>query len=82
MPTSVHIPRHLLVAVDARAKQLGMSRNRVIVRALERDIARQTEWSPGFFEKFSPLSPEDAKALDETVTAVRLSRKSKKPLAL
>ena len=82
MPTSVHIPRHLLVAVDRRAKQLGMSRNRVIVRALERDIAGETEWSPGFFEKFMPLSLEDAKTLDETFAAVRVNRKSKKPPAL
>jgi hypothetical protein len=82
MPTSVHIPRHLLLAVDRRAKQLGMSRNRLIIRALERDIAGETEWSPGFFEKFSPLSSEDERALDETFAAVRMNRKSKKPPVL
>jgi hypothetical protein len=82
MATSVHIPKELLVAVDRRAKQLGMSRNRLIVRALERDIAGEAEWSPGFFEKFSPLEREDASALDETLAAVRANRKSKKPPAL
>ena len=82
MPTSVHIPRDLLVAVDRRAKQLGMSRNRLIVRALERDIAGETEWSPEFFEKFSPLSSEDEEALDETLAAVRTNRRSKKPPTL
>lgn len=82
MPTSVHIPKHLLVAVDRRAKQLGMSRNRLIVRALERDIAGETEWSPGFFEKFNPLPLEDQKVLDETLALVRTHRKSKKPPAL
>jgi len=82
MATSVHLPRPLLAAVDRRAKQLGMSRNRLIVRALERDIAGEAEWSPGFFEKFTPLSLEDGKALDQTLVAVRIYRKSKKPPAL
>jgi hypothetical protein len=82
MPTSVHIPKDLLVAVDRRAKQLGMSRNRFIVRALERDISKDAEWSPGFFEKFSPLNREDATALDETFAFVRANRKSKKPPTL
>ena len=79
MPTSIHIPKGLLVAVDRRAKQLGMSRNRFIVRALERDISKDAEWSPGFFEKFAPLNREDAAALDETLAVVRDHRRSKKP---
>jgi len=79
MPTSIHLPKELLLAVDRRAKQLGVSRNRLIVRALERDIAAETEWSPGFFEKFAPLSREDAKALTDTLAAVRANRKNKRP---
>ena len=82
MATSIHIPKGLLVAVDRRAKQLGMSRNRFIVRALERDIAKDAEWSAGFFEKFSPLNREDATALDETLGVVRENRRSKKPPTL
>jgi metal-responsive CopG/Arc/MetJ family transcriptional regulator len=35
MPTTVHIPPTLLKSVDRRAKALGVSRNRIIVRALE-----------------------------------------------
>jgi hypothetical protein len=79
MPTSVHIPPHLLVAIDRRAKQLGLSRNRTIVRALERDVAGETAWTPGFFEQFTPLGPEDSRSLDETMAAVRTGRKSRKP---
>lgn len=79
MPTSIHIPKPLLAAVDRRAKQLGMSRNRLIVRALERDIAAESEWTPGFFDTFTPLSPGDARALDETLAAARANRKSKAP---
>lgn len=82
MATSVHIPKALLAAVDRRAKQLGISRNHFIVRTLERDIAGQVEWSPGFFEKFVPLDREDQRALDETLGVVRANRRSKKPLAL
>ena len=82
MPTSVHIPKSLLIAVDRRAKQLGLSRNRLIVRALERDLAEETAWSQGFFDKFAPLDDEDSKALEETLEAVRANRKSRRPLRL
>ncbi|MGH9199830.1 MAG: ribbon-helix-helix protein, CopG family [Vicinamibacterales bacterium] len=33
MPTTVHIPDPLLKSVDRRAKALGISRNRLVVRA-------------------------------------------------
>jgi hypothetical protein len=35
MPTTVHIPPALLKSVDRRAKALGISRNRFIVRAVQ-----------------------------------------------
>ena len=35
MATTVHIPDQLLKSVDRRAKALGISRNRLVVRALE-----------------------------------------------
>jgi hypothetical protein len=35
MPTTVHIPDPLLNSVDRRAKALGISRNRLVVRALD-----------------------------------------------
>lgn len=40
MPTSVHIPKPLLVAIDRNARALNITRNRLIVTALEREIAR------------------------------------------
>jgi len=82
MPTSVHLPKKLLDAADRRAKALGMSRNRLIIRALERELAAETAWSRGFFEKFTPLTKGDAKAVDEMVNAIRQNRRSKKPLDL
>ena len=79
MPTSIHLPKQLLRAVDRRARQLGLSRNRFIRQALERDVARETEWSPGFLEKFTPLAPEDARAVDDMLEAILTSRRSKRP---
>jgi predicted transcriptional regulator len=77
VPTSVHIPAPLLQAVDSHAKRLGVSRNRVIVGALERELARETAWSPGFFEALSPLARGDAEALDGMLATIRARRSSK-----
>ena len=45
MSTAVHLPPELLATVDRRALDLGVSRNRYIVRALERAVAGETRWS-------------------------------------
>lgn len=79
MPTSVHIPRHLLEAVDRKARALGVSRNRLIVQALERELAPSAGWTPGFFETLSTVSPETASAVDELRAAIRKGRRSKRP---
>jgi predicted transcriptional regulator len=82
MPTSIHMPRNLLAAVDRRAEALRISRNRFIVRAVERAVARETEWSPGFFEFLRDIDPEDARAVDEMLEAVESRRSSKRALRL
>ncbi len=51
MPTSIHIPDKLLKEADKRAMALGISRNRLIVRALERELKAGSDWSPGFFDR-------------------------------
>ena len=40
MPTTVHIPDPLLKSVDRRAKALGISRNRLVVHALEQAVGQ------------------------------------------
>lgn len=65
MATSVHIPQPLLEAVDRKARALKMSRNRLIVRALERELTQRSDWSPGFFEQLSAVDPETVAAVDE-----------------
>ncbi len=79
MPTSVHIPKPLLEAVDRKARALKMSRNRLIVRALERELKQESDWSPGFFEQLSSIDSETAAAVDELLASVRQERRSKPP---
>jgi metal-responsive CopG/Arc/MetJ family transcriptional regulator len=78
MPTSVHIPGALLTAVDQRAKALKVSRNRFIVRTLERELARATEWTPGFFDFLRQVDPKDARLADEMLANIQQARRSKK----
>jgi Arc/MetJ-type ribon-helix-helix transcriptional regulator len=82
MPTSVHIPKPLLREIDRRARQLGVSRNRVIVRALENDLRARAEWSPGFLELLAQEGPRHACDVDEMLRAIRGARTSKKPPSL
>jgi hypothetical protein len=74
MPTSVHIPDKLLKQADQRAKALGISRNRLIVRALERELQEGSDWSVGFFDRLRRIDDDTTKAVDEMMSAV-LKRK-------
>lgn len=83
MPTSVHIPPELLKSLDKRAKALRVSRNSLIVRAIERDLGADRGWPPGFFESLAQVDDELCNTIDDTMVAVaahRLSRK--KPIDL
>jgi predicted transcriptional regulator len=51
VPRTVHIPDPLLKSVDRRAKALGISRNRLVVRALEQAVSVQEGWSPEFMRR-------------------------------
>lgn len=82
MATTVHIPGPLLGEVDRRAKALRVSRNRLIVRALERELREPSGWSPEFFDRLRDVNAGTAGAVDEMMTGVRAARRSKKPLDL
>lgn len=82
MPTSVHIPRPLLAAVERRARALKITRNRVIVRALERDLLEGTQWSPGFFTELETPATGIEAAADEMLRGIQAHRRSKKPVRL
>ena len=82
MPTSVHLPKPLLAAVDRRARALKMSRNRLIVKALEREVGGGPGWSPGFLERLRDVDDATATAADEMLAIVRAARRSKEPRRL
>jgi predicted transcriptional regulator len=82
MATTVHIPSALLKSVDRRARALGVSRNRLIVRALERAVSERTGWAPEFLERLRHVDAETKEAVDELLADVRRARRSKAPRAL
>ncbi len=59
MPTTVHIPDRLLTALDQRAEELGLSRNRLIVRAVEQSLRRETEWPEKFIRRLKDVGTEE-----------------------
>lgn len=81
--TTIHIPTPLLEVIDHRARAEGLSRNRFILRAIERALEEDEAWSPGFIERLRrPLPKESARLLDEMVTEIGKNRSSKPPLEL
>jgi predicted transcriptional regulator len=82
MPTTVHVPDRLLAAVGRRARAMGISRNRFIVQALEREIHNPSAWSDGFLDDLRRVEPGLGDAVDEMVDAIRAHRRSKQPQAL
>ena len=77
MPTTVHIPPALLKSIDRRAKALGVSRNRLIVRALQREVTDRAEWAPEFLEKLRDVDDNTVAAVDDLLEAVKQARRSK-----
>jgi metal-responsive CopG/Arc/MetJ family transcriptional regulator len=82
MPTTVHIPAALLKSVDRRARALGVSRNRLIVRALEQAVNDHSRWTPEFLERLRQVARETSEAVDELLEVVKQARHSKRPRKL
>jgi hypothetical protein len=82
MPTTVHIPAALLKSVDRRARALGVSRNRLIVRALEQAVNNHSTWTPEFLERLRQVDRETSEAVDELLEVVKQARHSKRPRKL
>jgi predicted transcriptional regulator len=79
MPTTIHIPDALLERVDTRAKTLGISRNRLILEALEEKVGARDEWAPELVHMLaSPVAPAAGKELEESLAVVRGRRSSRK----
>jgi metal-responsive CopG/Arc/MetJ family transcriptional regulator len=82
MATSVHIPEALLRAVDRRAQALRISRNKLILKALEREVQEDPGWSEGFFERLASSDAALEQAAGEMLTHIRANRRSKKAVRL
>ena len=82
MPTTVHIPDPLLKSVDRRARALGISRNRLVVRALEQAVSVREGWSPEFLQRLRHVDRETVTAVDDLLATVTQARRSKKPREL
>jgi hypothetical protein len=82
VPTTVHIPPRLLTAAQRRAKALGISRNRLIVRALEREIGEARVWPEAFLRALRDVDADTAEAAGQLLADVSHRRRSKRPLAL
>lgn len=61
--TSVHFPEAVVEGLDRLAKELGISRNRLIVDACRRVVSERDRWPSGFFSN-DHLSAEDLLVLE------------------
>lgn len=84
MSTTVHLPADLLAIIDRRAHGLGMSRNRYIVRALERAVATEARWSARLVAELAAAGAdsEGRQALVELRAAIAANRTRKEPPTL
>jgi metal-responsive CopG/Arc/MetJ family transcriptional regulator len=79
VPTTIHIPDPLLERVDTRAKTLGISRNRLILEALEEKVGARDDWAPELLHMLAePISSSAGQALETSLTVVRRRRSSRK----
>ena len=81
MPTTVQLPGDLLQSIDERAKELGISRNRYIVRALKKAVAEETTWSNEFLRMLESAAhdKESHREIDDMVEAISAARTRKRP---
>ena len=83
MPTTtIHMPSHLLHALDVVAARRRASRNRLVVEACRRLVEEDLgEWPPGFLQ-MTHLSQRDRRELEGAVTemekVVKAARRSRR----
>jgi len=80
--TTVHIPPRLLASAQRRASALGISRNRLIIRALERELGEAEAWSREFLDVLRNVDAETSKAAADLLAEVSKRRRSKRPIDL
>lgn len=79
MATTIHIPSDVLKRVDRRARALGMSRNRVILDAIEVTLGSKGTWPPELVRMLAePLDERAAGELETSLAAVRARRRNRR----
>jgi hypothetical protein len=73
----VHISPALLESVDRRARSLGVSRNRLIIWALEQAVTERSGWAPEFLDRLRDADDEVVDAVEELRDDVVRARRSK-----
>lgn len=81
MTTTVHLPPDLLGRVDRRARELGLSRNGYIRKALEKAVQSETVWSRRFLQMLSETASDAGgrKAVHEMMREIASRRSRKGP---
>jgi hypothetical protein len=68
-----------LARLDARAKALGVSRNRLITVAIEASLSSAAEWPPELVRMLGqPLDASSADLLGDSLSHVRRARKNRR----
>jgi metal-responsive CopG/Arc/MetJ family transcriptional regulator len=72
MATTIHLPPDILGSVDRRAAELGVSRNRFILLALEKALESDERWSQRFLGTLAAAREdvEGQKLVDEAQRAI------------
>ena len=70
------------MAVDNRAKELKLNRNRFIVSTLKKALSEETSWPPEFLQVLDEVEPEEAKLVDAMLDDIKRHRLSKKNIKL
>lgn len=81
MPTTtIHFPTETLLRVDAVARRRGISRNRFVIEACEKEASSDAgSWSKGFFEHDVPSADRIglSEAVNEMEAAIMQNRSSR-----
>jgi hypothetical protein len=72
----------LLKSVDRHVQALGISRNRLVVRALEQAVSARQGWSPEFLQRLRHVDRGTSTAVDELLVTVTHARRSTTPREL
>ncbi len=81
MATTVHLPPDLLQSVDRQAVGSGLSRNRYIIRALQKALEEETGWSRRLLDTLAEAreDTESHEILDDMMRAIAARQSRKGP---